>query len=245
MEVRMDRSARFQARRSFLAALSATPAVALLPRGAAAVTDSPPAPPDPGPLTYFYCQEQKCSDGTFGRWSIHGDEASASRYNFAQETYKRFEFQPMAAECRFRMVEGEWRPDFPQDFGDRNPESEAAWLAACESVRFPAHPLDILDGGLDLHHEFWHRDDELFTRDDGLEAVAEFNRAAIEAMEEDIHNNWWAYLLELGESLGMPLATVTLAANGVGGEERHAEFPVRLVRPTPEEIARFSEGGVR
>jgi hypothetical protein len=64
--------------------------------------------------------------------------------------------------------------------------------------------------------------------------VAEENAKLI---EED--NLDWYVLVEIGKPLCTPLIGITLSANGIGEMDTNQSFPVRLVRPTADELAAY------
>ena len=75
---------------------------------------------------------------------------------------------------------------------------------------------------------------EVYDRAAGLAAVATMNGELLDADNRD-----WRVLVEIGKRVCKPLISMTLCANGVGTIGEHGDQPIRLVRPTSEELAAY------
>ena len=105
----------------------------------------------------------------------------------------------------------------------------------CRHEFRPRHVLDLpgpLSGGSE---DLWSPS-RIVTRDQGFAEVAEFNAQAIE--QSPGGRTDWAILIEFGRQVDG--CSSFNFSDGVGVEHEHVDRPVRVVRPTPEEIDRYA-----
>lgn len=103
----------------------------------------------------------------------------------------------------------------------------------------PSHALDMPERLLDRDSdEGYSEAGTLMTRDEGLAFVIERNIEEFDAYETVDHPAWWA-LLQIDKSLRKELWNIDLYED-YGHEDVSYVRPVRVVRPTEEEIARFN-----
>ena len=110
-----------------------------------------------------------------------------------------------------------------------------------DSGRDPRSFVDVSPNG-ELLAEYYLDDSDKLTRDAGLQAVAEVNRAALEQRSDSgrgVDGCRWSALVELGQSPCHVMAAIQVDAGDVGVARTYQDVPVRLLRPTAEERGRF------
>ena len=163
---------------------------------------------------------------------IHGTLAEALEIHSlstSRSKLRRRDFVPLESPVRFRIVTDQWTKPRKGIGGSR-------------SVACPTSPLDWPQpDGEGIGMEFYHDEIELLDRAAGLAEVSRRNRLTMESCEKakDLYGKDWCVLVELGERSTMPASVVQIKPNGMGCETRHFDFPVRLVKPTLEEIDKF------
>jgi len=78
---------------------------------------------------------------------------------------------------------------------------------------------------------------EYGSRDDAFNAVVANNRQQLEESEKYTR---WGVVVEVGEPIETYTPAISNLTGGVGVEEFHIRRPIRLVRPTDEDIARYA-----
>jgi hypothetical protein len=178
--------------------------------------------------THYFVHTDKDDDGRELDISIEPTlaEAFGSIYNRkGRHKLKRREFRPHNRETRFRVHLASW----PFSHDD-----------SAQPFRLPEHPLDLPDWkGIRIDTDEFYGLGALFKREDGLTEVARLNRDALEEHGGDVAGEDWFLLIELGRKL-RTLVYIDIHANGIGEESRSVNFPIRLVVPTADEVAKYT-----
>jgi hypothetical protein len=124
--------------------------------------------------------------------------------------------------------------EFPH--GDRYMTVTADWWY---DDWMPEHALDI-PTALDVDSEGWNDPDELFSRDDALALIAEQNRKLSDQTSGPERARFWNVCVQVGKPFRQSLWSISVEDGETGTERRTIERPVRLVRPTADEIAKYA-----
>jgi hypothetical protein len=163
-------------------------------------------------------------------------------------------FEPLGAAERFRVVCSDWhirdRKDARRFIQLSQEEQVRECQTEAEEFARRGDPASLIElpPGLDCNCELTD-DDPLLTREAGLAEVAEINARSIAEWPNTLgfgKQPDWAMLIELGEPIGSGCISPDIEANGIGCETRTLDWPIRVVRPTDEELARYAiewEGG--
>lgn len=134
--------------------------------------------------------------------------------------------------------EGQEDREFTAHFpgGDRFHEVALDVLPREFQPRFPLDlPVDV-----DIFDHWQITGEELFGREDVLEEVVRLNR---ELLPWSIPTNGvtWYAVVEVGDKIEYPTsAFFHVECGGLGYQEHTVYRPVRLVRPTPDEVERYT-----
>jgi hypothetical protein len=240
-------------RRDFLATLAAP--VALLPfyPGVEAPADvAIVAPPTVGaveePPLFFYVSTEETQGGEelLDEIVTSPTEIEYRRKNCyvggEGTRYRRVRFVSLNREDRFAVCATAWSagiPDF-RVFDHSKPEHRAAFIAYHEAKKTMAPPSSLLDvpAVIENHSSEWTQDSFPLSRPDAMKKAAYLN-------ERSILNGWieqrpeWYVVVELGTPISRAFCDIDFDRNGFGVLKRERQWPLRLMRPTAEEMARF------
>jgi hypothetical protein len=171
------------------------------------------------------------------RRSDHGTEGTRIR---------RVRFVPLARDKRFAVCQSNWCPRHPDsrvaEWGTPGYEAaEKAWFEGWKTMPRPRSLLDF-PPALNRGQSGWTQDTFPLDRAEALDLAAQSNLTGIrEAVEEHDYMTTidWHVVVELGRPIPYAFLLMDFDYNGIGVMTREYQWPLRLVRPSEEEVARF------
>lgn len=232
-------------RRSLLAGAAAAAAIILpLPKGSALARYPLPRPSN----EFCLLLTLRGRSQRLLPYSFHASKGDAEDYHGYHRTgqvrYEMHPFIPMAADARFFVLEIEWDLASCSHLTMRRVRDVRRgdkfwdlWAEAREEMPLPTSLIDLLPGISGMASYTDEGDCGPLTRADALKEAARLND---ELLDDGYKLGMaWNVVVELGEQPLPPDLNVELEANGIGSWEYTAKRPIRLVRPTADELALY------